>query len=218
MTKRVFLLSSLLLFSKISHSQECLGWFLSSGLAGKTSDCELKCIVTPVDMGSFLCPNSCEELCSKSAADHLLKYAPRLTEVDKTVVSKMPYEALKVFVEKERADNLTEKVFKSPSKNDESDAFRHFVWSVLVAKEIGEDKAKIFLNAHEEDSTQTSAEKQMDLANNSTGLEFFSKSKKANVRLDLNEIEKEALNQLRDKKLKVLESKYKQIPGGYYSK
>lgn len=127
-------------FGWIANADVCLDWFLKAGLANKAAECELQCRVTPIDMGSFPCPNRCEELCSKSTLDLLLNYAPRLTEGDRVAIAKMPAEAIKVFVAKERADKATEMVFKSSGKNDESDAFRHFLWSFLVAKEIGEEK------------------------------------------------------------------------------
>lgn len=74
------------------------------------------------------------------------------------------------------------------------------------------------MNAHEEDSIQSSVEKQMDASNNQSGLDFFLKSKKEKLSMELDAVEREALNRLRDKKLKVMEPKLKEIPRGYYSK
>ncbi len=217
MFKIVFFLINLI-FIGSSQANDCLGWFLKSGLNSDTSDCELKCSVTPVDMGAFSCPAQCDSLCSKSITEQILTYVPRLTEGDKTVIAKMPYDAYRVFVNKEKVDKLTSQIFKSPGRKDESDAFRHFVWSVLLAQELGSDRARTFLDAHEVDSTQSRQEKEMDLFNNDQGLKFFADRKKAGKVPELNEIEKEALTRLRQKTLKVLTPRYKDIPGGYYSK
>ncbi len=168
-------------------------------------------------MDTFSCSDQCEDLCSKTTLEQVLNYVPRLTEGDKVVISKMPYEAWKVFLAKEKADKLTLNIFKHSNRRDESDAFRHFLWSTLLAQELGIKKARIFLSAHEEDSTQSKAEKEMDIFNNDQGLTFFTSLKKKDS-LDIRDIEKEALLRLRNKRLKVLKSRFKIIPGGYYSK
>lgn len=49
------------------------------------------------------------------------------------------------------------------SIDDESDAFRHFVWAALLTKELGKARAKEFLDAHETDPDQPHIERQMDL-------------------------------------------------------
>lgn len=206
----------LLVQTQISYANDCFNWFLQSGLAAKGKDCELKCSVTPVDMGTFSCTAECSELCSKTVSERILNYVPRLTDGDKIAITKMPYESYKVFKAKQKVDKLTVKIFKNPGRKDESDAFRHFVWSVLLAQDLGTTKAQIFLNAHEEDPTQSKKEKEMDLFNNEQGLTFF--KAKADLDLELSQIEKEALTRLKQKKLKVLEPKLDKIPGGYYSK
>ncbi|MCB0407153.1 MAG: hypothetical protein KDD34_03050 [Bdellovibrionales bacterium] len=169
-------------------------------------------------MDSFSCSTQCEELCSKSTVEQILAYFPRLSEGDRLVISKMPKEAFKVFLAKEKAEDLTKKIFNKSGKDDESDAFRHFVWSALVTKELGEDKAKTFLKAHEEDSTQEKNQKEMDTQNNKQGLMFVMEKVKNRQEVEIDQIEKEALLRLRNKKLKVLMPKLKKIPGGYYSK
>jgi len=174
--------------------------------------------MSPVDMGTFACTDECEDLCSKSIADHILVYVPRLTEGDKVSSGKMPMEAIRVFAAKQEVDRLTDRIFQKKNKNDESDAFRHFVWSTLIAKSIGIEKAKVFLDAHEEDSTQTQNEKQMDLENNRQGLEYFKSTMSSGKAIELDQIEKEALKRLTEKKLRVISPKYDKIPDGYYSK
>lgn len=217
---RLFFLALFFLSGNVQGSNEmkCLGWFLKSGVLPDDPGCSLKCSITPVDMATFECPSSCSDLCSKSIADHILVYSPRLTEGDKIVISRMPFEALSVFLIKQRVEHLSEKIFKNPGREDESDAFRHFVWSVLLAQELGVSKAKVFLDAHEQDKTQTDAERRMDLANNEAGIKYFEATSSDSVRIEIDRAEGEALRRLRQKALVVNRPKLKQIPGGYYSK
>ncbi len=216
--KTLWIVLILLAYLNPVIASDCLSWFLKSGLASKPEDCQLRCSITPVDMETFSCPLECENLCSKSLTDHFLNYVPRLTEGDKVIITKMPYEAYKVFIAKEKVDKITSQIFKNPGREDESDAFRHFVWSFLLAQELGPDKALLFLNAHEEDSTQSSPEKDMDIFNNKQGLDFYKSIKKSGQSLEIDKLEKEALARLKQKKLKVLKPRYSDnIPGGYYS-
>ncbi|HAG91689.1 MAG TPA: hypothetical protein DCL41_07445 [Bdellovibrionales bacterium] len=113
---------------------------------------------------------------------------------------------------------MTERIFGEQGKNDESDAFRHFAWSALLVKEIGLEKARLFLLAHEQDPKQPLHEKEMDTENNKKGLLFAAERLKNKKSLNLDKIEKEALKRLKAKKLKVLKSSRKKIPEGYYSK
>lgn len=59
----------------------------------------------------------------------------------------------------------------------------------------------------------------MDLYNNQKGIDFYLSYKKKNkhAALEIHKTEKEALNQLRTRKLKVIKSRFKKIPRGYYS-
>ncbi len=56
--------------------------------------------------------------------------------------------------------------------NDSGDAFRHCYWSALLARDIGEKKAREFTNAHENWCGNPPKDKAMDLHNNSTGIEI----------------------------------------------
>ncbi|MBK7708626.1 MAG: hypothetical protein IPJ30_23425 [Acidobacteria bacterium] len=54
--------------------------------------------------------------------------------------------------------------------NDRSDAFRHCFWSAILSRDIGYYWAKSFTTAHESNPGQPPEEKEMDLHNNSVGL------------------------------------------------
>jgi hypothetical protein len=203
-----------------SHADECIQWFLKTGIKPGTPSCEVTCSSAMVDMGTFTCPNRCTELCKSELPNQVanIPYVKGITEGDKVVIAKYPKEALKVYAAKKRADDLTLKVFGSEGKNDESDAFRHFVWSGLLVKEIGAEKAKIFLTAHEQDPGQPAAEKKMDTANNTQGVNFAVSEIKSGKNIDLDTLERAALEKLKQKQLDVLSPSNKKIPEGYYSK
>ena len=59
--------------------------------------------------------------------------------------------------------------------NDESDACRHYVWAILLAKNLNLKNAEIILNAHENNPLEPEDEKAMDVANNRIALIDFSK-------------------------------------------
>lgn len=75
---------------------------------------------------------------------------------------------------KEAADfALAEAVrrFRGPGlHNGEGDAFRHCLWSALMARDIGPENALIFSTAHEAYSANPPGEREMDLHNNSVGI------------------------------------------------
>lgn len=78
-----------------------------------------------------------------------------------------------LFAAKKFFDN-SKKAFKSVEKesgrrNGLGDAKRHAYWSALNAKSEGEDLAREFGNAHENNPDQPRAERDMDLFNNEVG-------------------------------------------------
>ena len=141
-----------------------------------------------------------------------------LTKGDREMIAKHPADALKVYQAKQKADDLSLKVFKQQGRNDESDAFRHFVWAALVTKELGQEKANEFLNAHEDEISQPLREKEMDTINNNFGVEYVVKQSGSGKPIELDQIEKMALEHLKSRELKVLTPSNKKIPDGYYSK
>ena len=55
---------------------------------------------------------------------------------------------------------------------DEKDAYRHIVWAALLARKLGEEKAKLFLEAHEKNPYQNRKFRNMDEANNVLGIKL----------------------------------------------
>ncbi len=197
----------------------CELWFNDAGIV-KDSQCVIKCSTLPVDMGHFDCPKRCDILCKKTPkkTSFLDKYPKGLTKGDREMIAKYPADSVKVYQAKQKADDLNLKVFKNQGRNDESDAFRHFVWAALVTNELGALKATEFLNAHEEEDSQPPREKEMDIINNKFGVDYIVEQSKLGKSVDLDQIEKVALEKLKSHELKVLKPSLKKIPDGYYSK
>lgn len=70
----------------------------------------------------------------------------------------------------ETALNATWKNLKSSNhfEDDDTDAFRHFVWSGLVTHKIGPNKAKEYLDAHEDFPGNNKQANEMGLFNNAS--------------------------------------------------
>lgn len=185
----------------------CKKWFVDSKLKSDDRSCETKCTVLATGMDTFLCPRSCSEFCrSRSYATKMLGsllYYPGLNPEEQRLVKEFPLEALSVFTQKGIAESRTEKVFGRDAQEDESDAFRHFVWAGLLSKEIGPDAAKKFLDAHEASRRSDDPNRAMDLANNRAGLLSGDRLRKEG-KLTLEELEKDANASLRNKTLVVL--------------
>ena len=167
------------------------------------------------DMGTFHCPDECDNLCRSSTKEKLLfryVYYPALTKAEKALIAKYPKKAYIVYKQKNLAENRTNFYFPRGLVNDESDAFRHFIWAGLLRKELGLNLAQMFLDAHENNVYQTEAEKAMDLANNRARLLESGRLKKQK-KLNIKSLEKTALKHLREQRLVVLKKRLA-IPNG----
>lgn len=100
-----------------------------------------------------------------------------LTNSEKKLVVRYPFDALKVNDAKNIATRQTERKFGYNGLGDRSDAFRHGIWNAEMTILIGVEKAELFATAHEDKDTSgvesdgyTKLEhKNMDLYNNSIG-------------------------------------------------
>jgi hypothetical protein len=151
----------------------CKNWF--NKLIIK-NDCLSECTVAPVNMSNYLCHNSCEILCSESnAASYSLLKKYGLTEEEIALCEKNKISCIKAYKLSWDSEKICLKQFPSSRTNDESDACRHFVWSILLAKDLGFDFAEKILNSHENNPKEPENERAMDLFNNRFGLITFEK-------------------------------------------
>lgn len=205
-----FVLATSILLAKAEPiPNECLDWFGRAKIQPKSKNCEIDCALIPSTMLTFDCNRFCDALCSEKLESKdqpklssLILY-PGLTQAEKAFVSQYPGQALKVFLQKERAEFSTDRNFPSGGVDDEADAFRHFVWAVLLKQSIGDELARKVLQAHEADPANNGPDRDMDEFNNKVGLEAADRlAKQGKTRL--NDTESEVLRLLREKKLTVL--------------
>jgi hypothetical protein len=95
---------------------------------------------------------------------------PTLNKEEKQLVKDNPIEAAIVFYSALKAEQIAEEEFPNSKPNGASDALRHFVWSGFLVRDIGEDRAIIYLKAHESTPGQSPAEFEMDSFNNNQGV------------------------------------------------
>ncbi len=48
-------------------SQNCKDWFKNGKISIESKDCNLRCEVLRVDMGTFSCSSQCKSLCKKNS-------------------------------------------------------------------------------------------------------------------------------------------------------
>lgn len=163
------------------------------------------CLSAPLDMGSFYCASECKDLCRTDSTEvnHNSTYQYLNTEEQKLVAAH-PLEAITVYKQKNKAIQLTETYFGHDGEDDESDAFRHFVWAGLLYSELGPDRAKVYLDAHEAEESVKSPARSMDLANNRAGQIAAERLTRLGS-LNENQIVNFALKALRNKELVVIQ-------------
>lgn len=199
-----------LLFSLAAFATEpdkdCVDWFNNAKMGAGSKDCELKCAILITDMDTVICPDQCDQLCKLKKKDSLASkfvFYPGLTQAEKELVSKNPKQAFLVFKQKSLAESSADRNFPDQNLNDESDAFRHFVWAGLLTKELGREKAKEYLDAHETDPDQPEIERQMDSFNNGKG-QSAAESLIQNKNWSLRNLESQGLKALDAKELEVI--------------
>lgn len=110
-----------------------------------------------------------------------------LTESEKKLCIRYPFDALKVNTAKNIATNQTEIKFGRNGLGDKSDAFCHGIWNAEMTILIGKEKAELFATAHEDkdvtgtesDGFPKTAHRDMDLHNNEIGRNLGEKNKEA---------------------------------------
>lgn len=110
-----------------------------------------------------------------------------LTNSEKKLCIRYPFDALKVNKAKDIATSQTEAKFGTSGLGNQSDAFRHGIWNAEMTDLIGITKAELFATAHEDkdvtgnesDGYPKTAHRDMDLHNNTIGRNIGEKNKGA---------------------------------------
>ena len=110
-----------------------------------------------------------------------------LTDSEKKLCIRYPFDAVKVNKAKNIATSQTEAKFGTNGLGNRSDAFRHGIWNAEMTVLIGKERAELFATAHEDkdvtgtesDGYPKTAHRDMDLHNNEVGREIGEKNKEA---------------------------------------
>lgn len=161
------------IFAFAEPDNECKQWFKDKGLKPGPS-CLLACTSAGTDMGTFVCPDECDDLCRSEISEKFFfkisDLYPGLTAEEKGLAAKEPLKTIQAYKLSWEAEDICSEVYFKSRTNDESDACRHFVWAILLTRELGADFANRILNAHEQDPKEPKPEQAMDLANNRLGI------------------------------------------------
>jgi hypothetical protein len=204
-----YFLYCLFAFTSQVLATTCEAWFLKSGVNAGTQKCDLECAIIPVDMGTFDCANQCKTFCKTyikpGAVDEIASYVETraLTPAEKSLIAKYPVDAAYAYLAKKDALESTRRIFEGNFRNDESDAYRHFMWAGLMREKISAERTLAFLKAHEADVGAPRGEREMDEINNNLGIGTAEKLIKEN-NINQESLEKAALNGIKAGVLKVI--------------
>lgn len=95
----------------------------------------------------------------------------KLTDAEIRLLSAHPVQAPQLLRVKERAQEESERAHRANASVPE-DAYRHVLWSFLLAKDHGEAFAKKVTDAHEANPANTESNRRMDMANNAIGRRY----------------------------------------------
>lgn len=118
---------------------------------------------------------------SRSAGDYHVNIGDdTITLAEVAACLKHPFSACGLIKQKDKAFSLTEEYMGHATRVDEkSDAFRHAMWNIVMAKEgwgLKKEKmswARDFATAHEEGVKYDGLASEMDLHNNRAGLRYY---------------------------------------------
>lgn len=151
----------------------CPSWFSASDVDPGFL-CYYDCMLIPTTKESKICPLYCSDLCDENyvgvAFFTLSGIYPGLTDAERALVSDAPREMLRAFAYSWKAESTCRKLFVKSSRNDESDACRHYIWAAITRCNLGLEFATRVLDAHENNPDEPLSEKSMDLANNRAGI------------------------------------------------
>ena len=180
--RQSFLIISILstfIFLPQAKADVCQDWFDTIKIK---SDCEAECRISKVDMSNYLCRNECENLCNNHDLINkyylLRKYG--LTKEEILICNSNKILCAKAYQLSWDSEKACNSIFNKSKTNDESDACRHYVWAVLLAKNLGHEFAEKILTAHENNPESPPEERAMDLSNNRLGLIDYQNIKKVN--------------------------------------
>lgn len=156
-------------FQSFGAPPQCLTWFSGANVSPGFL-CFYDCMLIQTTKQTETCPLFCAELCEQSYAGAafftLSGIYPGLTDSERALVADAPREMMRAFAYWWKAESTCQTLYFKSSRNDESDACRHYLWAALVRCNLGLDFSMRILDAHENNPDEPLSEKSMDLANN----------------------------------------------------
>ena len=196
----------------VETSFACENWFKNLKITNAKS-CSSICRTAKTDMATYLCPSQCDQLCKSLNQKTTKIESPNfydLTDDEVSLCKKEPILCANVYLFGHLAEKKCNEIYSVSDHNDESDACRHYMWSFYLLKNFGLQKAKEFLNAHENNPKQNQKEKDMDVANNEISLNNHKNNyKKISPEQALENFKKD----LKGKKIKILKPRYSENGG-----
>lgn len=172
--------------------QTVVGWNLSDLVGAEEKD--FKDLIVEIQQIKEEHPEYSEEMIKDFLDEHhqtmkrgIADIWNALTETEKKLCIRYPFDALKVNKAKNIATSQTEAKFGTNGLGNRSDAFRHGIWNAEMTVLIGKERAELFATAHEDkdvtgtesDGYPKTAHRDMDLHNNEVGREIGEKNKEA---------------------------------------
>lgn len=196
-------LTLLLVMSFRLQADTCDDWFNKTKIP-KNEQCNSLCLTAQTDLSTFLCPQSCDKFCNPNVDAGIFLNYYGLTKDEIVFCKSRPSVCLQAYALTWEAESVCSSIYGKSGKNDESDACRHYYWSIFLSRKLGLKQAKIILNAHENAPDEPDAEKQMDLKNNFVGITYY----KAHPKATDEELLQFFKDGLKSKKFSILEPKY----------
>ena len=191
------------------QASACEEWFNSLKIK-KDSECESNCRTVEVDMASYMCNHQCDVLCKNTPKKPSENYYG-LTDDEIKFCKNNPVKCAKAYKQSWITEKLCLDIYPYSDMDDESDACRHYVWAILLSREIGTKDAETVLNAHENNSKEPKNQQSMDLANSRMAIINFQKdAKKFNSNDD---IKKSFINEIKENKFIIIKPKYSKTGG-----
>jgi len=187
----------------------CEKWFKALNIE-KKKDCESICRTSQVDMSSYMCTNQCDILCKGSLKNEAKNYYG-LTDDEIKFCKENTIKCALAYKQSWIAEKTCLEIYPYSATNDESDACRHYVWAILLCRELNLNDAEIVLNAHENNEIEPKNQKAMDLANNRLALINYQKNSKTFQ--DFEGIKKSFIQEMKNNKFIVIEPKYSSSKG-----
>lgn len=193
-----------------AYADTCQDWFKKLNIKpGK--NCEAQCRVSQSDMSSYMCPQECEFLCQVPKDTDINENLYGLTDDEIKFCKENTVNCAKAYLLSWDAEKICLTIYPKSRVNDESDACRHYIWAILLSRDIDSSTAETVTSAHENTPHEKQDEKAMDLANNRLGLFYYQNLK--NKKTTDEQIAQSFKEQLASKKFIILRPKYSKTGG-----